>query len=475
VLAKLAVGKDAGTSRPATAAAHSNKPAPGQQQVQQELEQLKHKQSHTVLQPLGSQTPDSDIWTHGAVSRTSAGVLSRKQAHSLTADVKQHSITALLQSNQAARTQAAQQPWQEGLSSTLAELLAATDASRPPGARKTVPAQTCSPVAPHATKPYRAIPPVSILRHRAAAARQSCSRPATAASHCSRPVAAASLCSRPMTAALIRGDGTQTACRAYSSAVQHSGMQISHGSARPHSAADIMCRSPATSAALLRPGSAAAAKILRAMDKACAAPSSTAGAHCPDKPALLQSSSSERRHDMLSQMQLRQQMALSEANPAAGQAGVKATTATTTAPGAAPVTTSGCVELQRVSNQDTDAGTSSRPATAVLQAVLAAAAADDGVDDRLAAIRQHNSRSDQSAGLDIVFETDERLSEDRPTSCFSQLGGGAAAHSTLGQQAAPMVLNLEDFTQSTPEVLELELESLDLGQLTLLQKLLSGV
>lgn len=140
------------------------------------------------------------------------------------------------------------------------------------------------------------------------------------------------------------------------------------------------------------------------------------------------------------------------------------------------MTTSGFVELQRASNHDTDADTSSGPATAVLQAVLArAAATDDGVDDRLAAIRQHNSRSDQSAGLDIVYEADEHLSEDRPTSSFSQLGGGTAAHSMLGQQAAPMVLNLEDFTQSTPEVLELELESLDLGQLALLQKLLSGV
>jgi len=42
-------------------------------------------------------------------------------------------------------------------------------------------------------------------------------------------------------------------------------------------------------------------------------------------------------------------------------------------------------------------------------------------------------------------------------------------------QAAPMVLNLEDLAQCTPEVLELEIGSLDLAQLEQLESELRGV
>jgi hypothetical protein len=49
----------------------------------------------------------------------------------------------------------------------------------------------------------------------------------------------------------------------------------------------------------------------------------------------------------------------------------------------------------------------------------------------------------------------------------------AAPHSAASQQAAPMVLNLEDLTQSTVEVIEMELERMDVQELEQLAALLS--
>jgi hypothetical protein len=125
---------------------------------------------------------------------------------------------------------------------------------------------------------------------------------------------------------------------------------------------------------------------------------------------------------------------------------------------------------------------SSRPSTAAVQSVLsAAAAAEDGVEARLAAIREKNSRNDHSAGLDIVAEEDPVLDElpcEGQGAAISVVDGvtaddaGAAAMAALGGQAGAMVLNLEDFSLCTPEVLEIELESLDVEQLMQLKQLL---
>lgn len=127
---------------------------------------------------------------------------------------------------------------------------------------------------------------------------------------------------------------------------------------------------------------------------------------------------------------------------------------------------------------------SSRPSTAAVQSILsAAAAAEDGVEARLAAIREKNSRNDHSAGLDIVTE-EETVLEELP--CGGQGAAnainvaegltaddaGAAEMAALGGQAGAMVLNLEDFSLCTPEVLEIELESLDVEQLMQLKQLL---
>lgn len=51
------------------------------------------------------------------------------------------------------------------------------------------------------------------------------------------------------------------------------------------------------------------------------------------------------------------------------------------------------------------------------------------------------------------------------------VGAGRGRESVFGAQAAPMVLNLEDVTASTPEVLEHELEGLSLDELVLLNRM----
>ncbi len=51
---------------------------------------------------------------------------------------------------------------------------------------------------------------------------------------------------------------------------------------------------------------------------------------------------------------------------------------------------------------------------------------------------------------------------------------GSTATTCLGRQAAPMVLNLEDFVHSTPEVIEMELESLGLEELQAISKALGA-
>lgn len=132
-----------------------------------------------------------------------------------------------------------------------------------------------------------------------------------------------------------------------------------------------------------------------------------------------------------------------------------------------------------------------------MQAVLASASQpDDGVNERLAAIQQRNCTFDQSADLDIVHEGgDEEGQSDECEGVFAAaamtarcvagsgmaVSGAACAISiskpaasvsgleaAKGQQAAAMVLNVEDIAQSTAEVLELELETLDLAQLEML-------
>jgi hypothetical protein len=128
-----------------------------------------------------------------------------------------------------------------------------------------------------------------------------------------------------------------------------------------------------------------------------------------------------------------------------------------------------------------------------LHSVLAAAATpDDGVDTRLAAIREKNSTFDHSADLDIVEADDNEstldcsdspcavLSPTAGTSVLREAGGvtssdtAAVTAGALGRQAAAMVLNLDDLTQCTPEVLEIELESMDVGQLLSLKHVLFG-
>lgn len=125
----------------------------------------------------------------------------------------------------------------------------------------------------------------------------------------------------------------------------------------------------------------------------------------------------------------------------------------------------------------------------------AAALPGDDVEARLAAIRQKNSSFDHSADLDIVYELDEsELSEAEevlraagdvcsvsgvgPKLAAAQAGAGDGASVACGQsvaagqQASAMVLNLDDLAQCTPEVLLLELESLDVEQLVALQHVL---
>lgn len=131
----------------------------------------------------------------------------------------------------------------------------------------------------------------------------------------------------------------------------------------------------------------------------------------------------------------------------------------------------------------------SRPSTAAVQCVLdTAAAAEDGVAERLAAIREKNSRHDHTAGLDIVHEEEGHAVDDAATVALlwdsssgpkgDAAGGGPVdaadgpGLAAMGQQAAAMVLNLEDLTQCTPEVLEIELESLDVEQLLMLKQML---
>jgi alanine dehydrogenase len=132
--------------------------------------------------------------------------------------------------------------------------------------------------------------------------------------------------------------------------------------------------------------------------------------------------------------------------------------------------------------------------------VLATAAGpDDGVEARLAAIHEKNSTFDHSADLDIVYDDDEvataaAAEEDLGgvLACLGPVLAGvvgvagtvsgagvfgetkAAAAAALGQQAAAMVLNLDDLTQCTPEVLEIELDSLDFDQLTMLKQVLDA-
>jgi hypothetical protein len=138
------------------------------------------------------------------------------------------------------------------------------------------------------------------------------------------------------------------------------------------------------------------------------------------------------------------------------------------------------------------AAAAGRPTTAVVHSVLAAAATpDDGVDTRLAAIREKNSTFDHSADLDIV-EADDNESvldcPDSPCGALTAVAAGASvlreacgenssdtaavAAGGLGRQAAAMVLNLDDLTQCTPEVLEIELESMDVEQLLSLKHVL---
>jgi hypothetical protein len=124
------------------------------------------------------------------------------------------------------------------------------------------------------------------------------------------------------------------------------------------------------------------------------------------------------------------------------------------------------------------------------------------VEARLAAIRDKNSTFDHSADLDIVYEDDEvaTAAEEGLCTAFAVLGpvlagavgsacrtcAGAASGSGVEtaaaagtapaaapcQQAAAMVLNLDDLIQSTPEVLEIELDTLDFDQLTMLKQVL---
>lgn len=135
----------------------------------------------------------------------------------------------------------------------------------------------------------------------------------------------------------------------------------------------------------------------------------------------------------------------------------------------------------------------SRPSTAAVQCVLdTATAAEDGVAERLAAIREKNSRHDHTAGLDIVHEEGEEegpaADDARHIALQWDSGSGSKADAAagvppvdaaggaglaaMGQQAAAMVLNLEDLTQCTPEVLEIELKSLDVEQLVMLKQML---
>jgi hypothetical protein len=142
---------------------------------------------------------------------------------------------------------------------------------------------------------------------------------------------------------------------------------------------------------------------------------------------------------------------------------------------------------------------SSRPSTAAVQSVLATAAVPgDGVEARLAAIRQKNSSFDHSADLNIVYELDEGAESEAEevlaagehvcsvSGVGSQLAAACAAAAGVGdcagvacgqsvaagQQASAMVLNLDDLAQCTPEVLMIELESLDVEQLEALQHFL---
>jgi hypothetical protein len=144
--------------------------------------------------------------------------------------------------------------------------------------------------------------------------------------------------------------------------------------------------------------------------------------------------------------------------------------------------------------------------------MLTTACARDGVDARLAQLREWGSESDETGDLDIVWDgcTD---APSRPSSSSgagrvprsnegglrarlgaSAIGGtlpssqqevqqqrasGDSGHAPRlgapGRQAAPMVLNLEDPACSSEEVLELELGRLGLVQLRALHDGLAAV
>lgn len=81
--------------------------------------------------------------------------------------------------------------------------------------------------------------------------------------------------------------------------------------------------------------------------------------------------------------------------------------------------------------------------------------ASDGVEDRLEWLRQMNSKFDQVADLDIVHTPGPRV------------------FTSAGEQAAAMVLSLENPLESTPEVLELELDHMNTDQLQMMQSMIS--
>jgi hypothetical protein len=139
------------------------------------------------------------------------------------------------------------------------------------------------------------------------------------------------------------------------------------------------------------------------------------------------------------------------------------------------------LNTSQVSPDREPAAGSSRPTTAALQAVLAASTAglqdDDGVAQRLLLIAQHNGDCDQTADMDIVADdcacggAAAALVATQQTAAACS-GFGSPPATPGQQQAAAMVLNLDDPAASTAEVLMLELAGLELCELQQLQQAL---